>query len=72
MQRYFDILVLRIVAGENCGQWTKLVDFLMTCSDLDYRKVAPMYPELMAAIKRYNDKHKGVVEAKLQRKQRGS
>lgn len=70
MQKYFDLLVLRIVAGENCGQWTKLVDFLMTCDDLDYRKVSRLYPELIAAIDRYNKAHKGVVETKLQRKQK--
>lgn len=66
--KYFDLIVLRVVAGEECGQWEKLIDFLMTCDIVNYRKVSAMYPELMMAIKRYKKAHQGITEAKLERR----
>ncbi len=66
--KYFDLLVIRIVSGDENSQWSKLVDFLMTADDVNYAKVARAYPELINAINRYNESHKGFVETKLQRK----
>ena len=67
-EKYFDLLVIRIVAGDENSQWSKLVDFLMSADDVNYAKVARAYPELIKAINRYNESHKGVVETKLKRK----
>lgn len=66
--KYFDLIIIRIVAGDENSQWSKLVEFLMTADDVNYTKVARAYPELIKAINRYNESHKGVVETKLKRK----
>ena len=68
--RYFDMIVLRVAAGEECGQWTTLIDFIMTADAISSKKVSRQFPELMAAIDRYNKKHPEIVESKLIRKVR--
>lgn len=64
----WDDIVKNIAMGGTDKHYEYVINAIMTADDAEYAKLYRIYSDLIAAIDRWNLKHKGVVDPRFTRK----
>lgn len=64
----WDEIVKNIAMGNTDKHWENVIAVIMSADDKEYAKLYMVYSDLIAAIDKWNLKHKGVVDPRFTRK----
>lgn len=63
----WDEIVRNIAMGNSDKHWEMVIGVIMSADDKEYAKLYKVYSDLIAAIDKWNIKHKGVVDPRFTR-----